>query len=116
MRASILVFLRRLQAWADRSQRQVLLIDTFEKFAPLDSWLRELFLPQLPEDILIVVAGHLPPSPAWAADPGKIVVQVDKPGAKLASNFYGLMTEEINFSYEGGLYAELFTLQAEGYR
>lgn len=27
--------------------------------------------------------------------------------ARMSPNFYGLMTEEINFSYEGGLYAEL---------
>jgi hypothetical protein len=37
-----------------------------------------------------------------AADPGKIVVQVDKPGAKIGPMFYGLMTEEINYSYDGG--------------
>jgi alpha-L-arabinofuranosidase len=42
-----------------------------------------------------------------AANPGKIVVQADKPGAKISPMFYGLMTEEINFSYEGGLYGEL---------
>ncbi len=42
-----------------------------------------------------------------AADPGKIVVQVDKPGAKISPTFYGLMTEEINYSYDGGLYGEL---------
>jgi alpha-N-arabinofuranosidase len=42
-----------------------------------------------------------------AADTGKIVVQVDKPGAKIDPMFYGIMTEEINFSYEGGLYGEL---------
>jgi len=44
---------------------------------------------------------------APAADPGKIAVQVDKPGAKISPTFYGLMTEEINFSYDGGLYGEL---------
>jgi alpha-L-arabinofuranosidase len=44
---------------------------------------------------------------AFAAGPGKIVVQVDKPGAKIDPLFYGLMTEEINYSYEGGLYGEL---------
>lgn len=44
---------------------------------------------------------------AFAADPGKIVVQADKPGAKIDPMFYGIMTEEINFSYEGGLYGEL---------
>ncbi len=43
----------------------------------------------------------------FAADPGKIVVQVDNPGAKISPMFYGLMTEEINYSYEGGLYGEL---------
>jgi alpha-N-arabinofuranosidase len=44
---------------------------------------------------------------ASAADPGKIVVQVDKPGARINPMLFGLMTEEINYSYEGGLYAEL---------
>src|SRR3954469_22161290 len=46
-------------------------------------------------------------SPAVAADPGKIVVQVDKPGSKISPLLFGLMTEEINHSYDGGLYAEL---------
>nr|MDA3834464.1 malectin domain-containing carbohydrate-binding protein [Spirochaetales bacterium] len=44
---------------------------------------------------------------ALAADPGKIVVQVDQPGAEIDPMFYGIMTEEINYSYEGGLYGEL---------
>ncbi len=44
---------------------------------------------------------------AFAADPGKIVVQVDKPGAKISPMLFGLMTEEINHSYDGGLYGEL---------
>src|SRR5436309_3492299 len=42
-----------------------------------------------------------------AAEPGKIVVQAAQPGAKISPLLYGLMTEEINFSYDGGLYAEL---------
>jgi alpha-N-arabinofuranosidase len=37
----------------------------------------------------------------------KLTVNVDQPGAKIDPIFYGLMTEEINFSYDGGLYAEL---------
>src|SRR5881227_858130 len=45
--------------------------------------------------------------PALAADPGKILVHVNQPGAKIDPLFYGLMTEEINYSYDGGLYAEL---------
>jgi alpha-N-arabinofuranosidase len=42
-----------------------------------------------------------------AADPGKLVIDLAKPGAAIGKQFYGLMTEEINHSYDGGLYAEL---------
>src|SRR5215470_13896780 len=42
-----------------------------------------------------------------AQRPVTLTVSVDKPGAKIDPIFYGLMTEEINFSYDGGLYAEL---------
>src|SRR5580700_10102338 len=36
-----------------------------------------------------------------------ITVQVDEPGVKISPMFFGLMTEEINHSYDGGLYGEL---------
>jgi len=36
-----------------------------------------------------------------------ITVNGDRPGPRIDPMFYGLMTEEINFSYDGGLYAEL---------
>jgi alpha-N-arabinofuranosidase len=36
-----------------------------------------------------------------------VQIQADKVTAKMPSTFYGLMTEEINYSYEGGLYGEL---------
>jgi len=36
-----------------------------------------------------------------------IDVDVNKPGASVPPTFYGLMTEEINHSYDGGLFAEL---------
>jgi alpha-L-arabinofuranosidase len=36
-----------------------------------------------------------------------IQIQADKVTAGLPRTFYGLMTEEINYSYEGGLYGEL---------
>ena len=36
-----------------------------------------------------------------------ITLRVDKPGATVSPTLYGLMTEEINHSYDGGLYAEL---------
>lgn len=41
------------------------------------------------------------------ADTGTITVDVDKPGVKISPSLYGLMTEEINHSYDGGLYGEL---------
>jgi alpha-N-arabinofuranosidase len=45
-------------------------------------------------------------SPALKAQV-EIRIQADQAVAKLDPRFYGLMTEEINHSYEGGLYAEL---------
>ena len=49
---------------------RVLLLDTWESAAPLDGWLRERFLPALPADSVVVVAGRVPPSPGWRADAG----------------------------------------------
>jgi hypothetical protein len=48
----------------------VLLLDTYETITPLDDWLREVFLPRLPQNVLVVFAGRNPPSRAWRADPG----------------------------------------------
>ena len=50
--------------------RAVLLIDTYEALTPLDAWLRERFLPQLPDGVLVVIAGRRPPLAAWREDPG----------------------------------------------
>jgi alpha-N-arabinofuranosidase len=36
-----------------------------------------------------------------------LAIQADRPTAKVSPTLYGLMTEEINFSYDGGLYPEL---------
>jgi alpha-N-arabinofuranosidase len=36
-----------------------------------------------------------------------LTIQADHPTAKVSSIFYGLMTEEINHSYDGGIYPEL---------
>jgi len=50
--------------------RYVLFIDTYELLAPLDNWLRDSFLPSLPENVLAVIAGRNPPSTPWRTDPG----------------------------------------------
>lgn len=55
---------------AQRTTRTVLLIDTYEVLAPLDDWVRDVFLPELPEQVITVLAGRQPPAPPWRADPG----------------------------------------------
>lgn len=52
------------------SGRYVILIDTYETLTSLDFWLRETFLPQLPGQPLIVIAGRNPPTAAWYSELG----------------------------------------------
>ncbi|MDZ8109906.1 MAG: ATP-binding protein [Nostoc sp. DedQUE12a] len=59
-----------LNVLATRQERNVILIDTYEAIAELDEWLREVFLPHLSINTLIVVAGRNPPSSPWRSDPG----------------------------------------------
>ena len=59
-----------LPTLAARSERWVILLDTYEMLVPLDGWLRTVFLPQLPENVLLVLASSQPPVPAWRTDPG----------------------------------------------
>lgn len=47
-----------------------LLIDTYEKLKPLDDWLRIDFLPELPENVITVIAGRSSLSTSWKTDPG----------------------------------------------
>jgi hypothetical protein len=54
----------------DPGQRIVLLIDTAELLAGLDDWLREDFLPGLPERAVVVLAGRKPPGHRWRSDLG----------------------------------------------
>ena len=51
-------------------RRTVLLLDTYERFALLDTWLRQVFLPSMPEHVLTVIAGRDTPGAAWLAAPG----------------------------------------------
>src|SRR5271170_8010832 len=36
-----------------------------------------------------------------------LTIHADQPISKVSPTLYGLMTEEINYSYDGGLYAEM---------
>jgi replication-associated recombination protein RarA len=43
--------------------RAVLMIDAFEACSELEGWLREQFLPRLPDGVLVALAGRQPPEP-----------------------------------------------------
>lgn len=45
----------------------ILLLDTYELLSPLDGWLREEFLPQLPQQAIVVIAGRQTPPAVWRA-------------------------------------------------
>jgi alpha-N-arabinofuranosidase len=55
---------------------------------------------------LAVLAALLLPL-GMAAQKPSLTIQVDHPTVKVSPMLYGLMTEEINFSYDGGIYGEL---------
>lgn len=50
--------------------RVVLALDHYEVLRLLDSWLRQSFIPRLPNTVRLILADREPPSPAWAAAPG----------------------------------------------
>jgi len=62
---------------------------------------------------LVVVAAYVLPL-SLAAQAPSLAIQVDHPTANVSPMLYGLMTEEINFSYDGGLYPELVRDRAIG--
>lgn len=56
----------------------VLLLDSFQDHADLESWLREEYLRKLPGEAIIVIASRSGPSVAWLTDPawsGVIVIR-----------------------------------------
>lgn len=52
------------------SKRTLLALDTYETFGLVDTWLRQVFVPALPDTILIVISGRQPPNAAWFTTPG----------------------------------------------
>lgn len=51
------------------SGRLVLLVDGYDRLAPLDDWVRTALLPRLPANAVTVLAARRPPDPAWRVDP-----------------------------------------------
>ena len=50
--------------------RCVLALDTYETFGLMDSWLRQSFLPSLPDTAVTLIASREPPRPGWLTSPG----------------------------------------------
>ena len=54
----------------------------------------------------------------FAQAPATLNIRLDQPAHSVSPTLYGLMTEEINYSYDGGLYAEMVrnrTFQDHGF-
>ena len=50
------------------TSRLVILLDTWELAAHIDGWLRDVLLPTLPAEALVVISSRNPPGPEWTVD------------------------------------------------
>lgn len=57
------------QSSTTKATPHVLLIDTYETLALLDPWFVKSFMPQLPKQVLVVLASRHPPSLVWRTAP-----------------------------------------------
>lgn len=57
-------------AWDEHRGPTLITVDTFERAGALEEWLHRAWLPSLPGDVLVALAGREPPSPTWRRDPG----------------------------------------------
>ena len=48
----------------------VIMLDAAERLRPVEGWLREDFLPALPAETRVIIAGRRPPDATWRSDPG----------------------------------------------
>src|SRR5437868_13059309 len=64
-------------------------------------------IPQLLSCAALAMACACITPPARAGAAATLDVDLNKPGVAVPPTFYGLMTEEINHAYDGGLFAEL---------
>jgi len=56
---------------------------------------------------LLLIAASSTATLLRAQSPATLKIDLNQPRANVSPTLYGLMTEEINYSYDGGLYAEL---------
>src|SRR5262245_50948764 len=58
------------QRFSSLGETVVIALDTYEVFYLLDTWIRQIFVPSLPINVRMVIAGRNPPSPEWRTAPG----------------------------------------------
>src|SRR5579862_5985605 len=51
------------------AKRTLLVLDSYESFRLLDSWLRQVFLPLLGDNVRTILSSREPPKPAWRIAP-----------------------------------------------
>ena len=66
--------------------RTVLALDTFETFGLMDTWLRQEFVPSLPDSVFIIINSRERPNAAWLTTPGWETLLHDIRGFRLLSN------------------------------
>jgi len=54
---------------SDGAKRTLLVVDSYESFRLLDSWLRQVFLPSLGDSVRTILSSREPPRPAWQIAP-----------------------------------------------
>ena len=54
---------------SDRAKRTLLVLDSYESFRLIDSWLRQIFLPSLGDSVRTILSGREPPRAAWRITP-----------------------------------------------
>src|SRR4029450_7148065 len=57
-------------AFEGADERCALALDTYETFGLMDSWLRQTFLPSLPDTAVTLIASREPPRPGWLTSAG----------------------------------------------
>ena len=50
---------------AEQEERLLVLLDSYERMAALDSYLRQELLPELPDRTIVLIAGRSAPDPGW---------------------------------------------------
>jgi hypothetical protein len=48
----------------------IVALDTYEVFRLMDTWLRQVFVPILPDNVRVILCGREPPVTAWLSDAG----------------------------------------------